>query len=134
MRISDWSSDVCSSDLALGERVAEVGSPQVVCHRLEPVVGHLRYPFASAQLAPPERLTSSGTQRSAGPAITSLTTALALSFSVGVTSRLASSWPCWARRLYMPSVARQSVVWVKRVCVGVVTSGPMNIKKKNNST
>src|SRR3546814_4634621 len=78
MRISDWSSDVCSSDLvgALGERVAQVSSPQVVGHRLEPVVGHLRYPFASAQLAPTERLTSSGTQRSAAPAITSLTTAL----------------------------------------------------------
>src|SRR3546814_3010355 len=111
MRISDWSSDVCSSDLALGERVAEVGSPQVVCHRLEPVVGHLRYPFASAQLAPTERLTSSGTQRSPAPAITSLTTALALSISVGGTPRSTSSWTCRIRRHSMPSVTCSSSSW-----------------------
>src|SRR3546814_17807781 len=110
MRISDWSSDVCSSDLvgALGERVAQVSSPQVVGHRLEPVVGHLRYPFASAQLAPTERLTSSGPQRSAAPAITSLTTALALSISVGGTSRSTPSWTCRIRRLSLPSVTRRS--------------------------
>src|SRR3546814_15907141 len=49
MRISDWSSDVCSSDLKCGDDLGPAWSHRHGFHRLELLAHHLVHPHAVAQ-------------------------------------------------------------------------------------
>src|SRR3546814_11598697 len=114
MRISDWSSDVCSSDRAGGGG------------RLAPVHGHPLSPRSAGVNSPTGRRIDRGRRKSPCPPNTT-----SPSLSAASAGRATPAAPP-KRRRPSPHPDRKSVVLGKSVSVSVDLVGRHSIKKKKN--